>query len=110
MAARSNPEPWPECSFRFEFSAAPSSTDDLVFAPTLDGKVNAFNAVSGELLWVFDTKREFESVNGIAAHGGAIDNAGVQLAEDMLFVQSGYSLFGQMPGNAFIAFRLGSEN
>lgn len=106
---RSNDEPWPDCSFFYGFSAAPTSTDDLVFAAALDGRLFAFDAVDGETRWTYDTKRPFETVNGVAAHGGAIDNAGVQLADDMLFVQSGYSLFGQMPGNVLIAFRMRSD-
>ncbi|WP_306253175.1 PQQ-binding-like beta-propeller repeat protein [Parvularcula sp. IMCC14364] len=101
-----NPEPWPECSFFYGYSAAPASTDELVFIGALDGKVRAFDADNGEVLWMFDTKREFETVNNIPAHGGAIDNPGPQLAGDMLFIQSGYAMFSQMPGNALIAFNL----
>ncbi|MCI5046304.1 MAG: PQQ-binding-like beta-propeller repeat protein [Aquisalinus sp.] len=101
-----NPEPWPECSFFYGYSAAPASTDDLVFVGALDGKLRAFDAVSGDELWMFDTKREFETVNDIPTHGGAIDNPGPQLAGDMVFIQSGYAMFSQMPGNALIAFRL----
>jgi polyvinyl alcohol dehydrogenase (cytochrome) len=99
--------PWPDCPFAFGYSAAATAAADLVFAPALNGRIHAFRATDGELLWDYATARELESVNGIAAHGGAIDNAGVQLADDMLFVQSGYGMFGQMPGNALLAFRLG---
>ncbi len=101
-------EPWPDCSFFFGFSAAPSSTDDVVFIGALDGKIRGFDTGTGELLWIVETKREFETVNAVTAHGGAIDNAGIQLAGNMLFVQSGYSMFGQMPGNALVAFRVQS--
>ncbi len=99
--------PWPECPFQYSFSAAPMSNDDLVFAAALNGKVYAFSAATGEILWQDSTAKEYTTVNGLEAHGGAIDNGGVQLAEDMVFVQSGYSLFGQMPGNVLIAYRLG---
>lgn len=32
--------------------------------------------------------------------------AGVQAVADMLFVQSGYGQFAQLPGNLLLAFRL----
>ncbi len=97
--------PWPECPVQYSFSAAPMSSPDVVFAGALSGKVFAFSAESGEILWQDHTVRPYDSINGIPAHGGAIDSSGVQLADDMLFVQSGYSYFGQIPGNALIAYR-----
>ena len=100
---------WPECSPRYAFSAAPVSTEELVLAGALDGKLRAFDAAGGELLWTFDTARAWDSVSGVAAHGGAIDNAGVQVAGDMIFVLSGYGAFRQMPGNALIALKVPGE-
>ena len=102
----SREDPWPECSFFYGFSAAASATADLAFAGSLDGTAYAFSLADGTVLWTYDTVREYESINGVDAHGGAIDNAGIQVAGDMLFVQSGYALFGQMPGNVLLAFRL----
>ena len=99
-------EPWPACSHIVGFSAAPSTTPELAFAASLDGSAQAFRLSDGEPLWRTDTVREYATVNGVSAHGGSIDNAGVQVADDMLFMQSGYSLFSQMPGNVLLAFRL----
>jgi polyvinyl alcohol dehydrogenase (cytochrome) len=62
------------------------------------------------LLWDFDTAREFKTVSGALAHGGAMDNAGVMFADDMVFMQSGYELFGQLPGNVLLAFKLRSTD
>ena len=56
--------------------------------------------------WGYDTLRAFATVNGIEAHGGSIDVAGVQAAGSMIYVQSGYSMFGELPGNVLLAFRL----
>ncbi len=103
---RAGDNPWPECPFQYSFSAAPMSSEHLLFAAALNGTVYAFHPESGEILWEENTVKAYEAVNGIDAHGGAIDNSGVQLAGDMLLVQSGYSLFGQMPGNAVLAFRV----
>ncbi|MEM5517991.1 PQQ-binding-like beta-propeller repeat protein [Henriciella sp. AS95] len=97
--------PYPDCVFQYGYSAAPASNDELVFVGALDGMMRAFDAETGDVVWEYDTVQAFDSVNGVEAHGGAIDNAGPALAGDMLFVPSGYAAFGQMPGNAFIAFR-----
>ena len=37
--------------------------------------------------------------------GGSIDNASIVATNGMLFVTSGYGLFGQMPGNVLLAFK-----
>lgn len=99
-------EMYPECSFYFGFSAALSIANDVIFAPALDGKVRAFDISNGALLWEFNTATEFETVSGATAHGGAMDNSAVLFAGDMVYMQSGYSLFGQMPGNVLLAFEL----
>ncbi len=102
-------ELYPECSFFYGYSAAPTVVNDLVFAPALDGRVRAFDTEDGRLLWQFETARAFPTVNGVEAHGGSIDVAGVQAAGRMIYVQSGYAVFGQLPGNALLGFRLGPE-
>ena len=98
---------YPECSFYFGLSAAATALPGVVFAPALDGRVRAFATADGSLLWSFDTARPFETTNGVDAHGGSIDSAGVQAAGRMVYVQSGYALFGQLPGNALLAFEVG---
>ncbi len=97
---------YPDCAFYYGLSAAPVVVNDMVFSPSLDGKVHAFAVADGQQLWSYDTRRPFNTVNGVAAHGGSIDVAGVQAADAMIYVQSGYSPFGQLPGNALLAFRL----
>ena len=87
-------------------SAAILATDDLVFAGALDGYLRAYRAQTGEVLWQYDTWREFSAVNGLPAQGGAIDVHGPVLADDWLFVQSGYGSFGQKGGNVLLAFRV----
>ncbi len=94
------------CSFYYGLSAAASSANDVVFAGGLDGKLKVYSAKAGEVLWTAETAVPFQGVNGVEGHGGAIDVDGAVLAEDMLFIQSGYSLFGQLPGNVLLAFEL----
>ncbi|MDX1734772.1 MAG: PQQ-binding-like beta-propeller repeat protein [Halioglobus sp.] len=94
------------CSFYYGLSAALTSTDQLVFSAGLDGKVRAFDIASGALLWQAETARPFQAGNGVEGHGGAIDVSGQVLAGGWLYVQSGYSMFGQLPGNVLLAYRV----
>ena len=102
--------PWPECSFAYGYSATPATNDELAVIGALDGKLIVFDAKSGETLWTYNTVQEYATLNGITAHGGAIDSVGPFLAEDMLYVQSGYATFGQMPGNVLLAFKVKEGN
>lgn len=97
-----------ECSFYYGLSAALTSTDQLVFSAGLDGKVRAYDIDNGQVLWQTETARPFAADNGIAGHGGAIDVSGQVLADGWLYVQSGYSMFGQLPGNVLLAYKVSS--
>jgi polyvinyl alcohol dehydrogenase (cytochrome) len=92
------------CSFYYGLSAAVLATPELVFSAGLDGKVRAFDIASGDILWQAGTAKPFAANNGINGHGGAIDVSGQVLADGWLYVQSGYSMFGQLPGNMLLAF------
>ncbi len=47
----------------------------------------------------------FETVNGVKARGGSIDGPGAVVAGGIVFVDSGYSRNGGVPGNVLLAFR-----
>lgn len=87
-------------------SAAITASSELVFAGALDGMIRAYRASSGEVLWQYDSWRDFTAVNGGQARGGSIDVHGPLLAGDMLLITSGYGTFGQRSGNALLAFSL----
>jgi polyvinyl alcohol dehydrogenase (cytochrome) len=57
-------------------------------------------------LWRRETAVPFEAGNGVAGHGGAIDVAGQVVADGWLYVLSGYSMFGQLPGNMLLAYKV----
>ena len=88
------------------FSAPVTVAGELLFAPTLDGVLRVFDANTGDSLWQFDTRREFSAVNGGTASGGAIDLGGAYIAQGEVYLSSGYGLVDQIPGNAFMVFRL----
>jgi polyvinyl alcohol dehydrogenase (cytochrome) len=84
--------------------AAVSALPGIVLSGSMDGGLRAYAADDGTLVWSFDTNREFETVNGVKAKGGAMDGPGAAVANGMIFVNSGYvSLIGR-PGNVLLAF------
>lgn len=94
------------CSFYYGLSAAATVTDQLAFSAGLDGKLRAYSLESGEVLWQTETAKPITTINAIEGHGGAIDVGGQVIADGWLYVQSGYSMFGQLPGNVLLAYRV----
>ena len=85
--------------------AAVTAIPGSVFSGTMDGRFYAYAAGTGDILWQFDTARDFTTVNGIKANGGSMSNAGATVVDGTLFVQSGYSHHGAIaPGNVLLAF------
>lgn len=87
-------------------SAAPTVIPGVVFAGALDGHIRAYSTTDGKILWDYDTVQEYQTVNGIAGKGGSLDGPSPVVADGMLFVNSGYGMFGEMPGNVLLAFAL----
>ena len=86
--------------------AAATAIPGAVFSGSLDGGMRAYSTETGEQLWIFDTNREFETVNRVAARGGGMDGPGAIVAGGMLFFNSGYGGFGRPAGNVLLAFGL----
>lgn len=87
-------------------SAAPLVIPGLVFAGNLDGHIRAYDSENGKMLWQYNTAQVYQAVNGIAGKGGAIDGPPPVVADGMLYVSSGYGMFGQAPGNVLLAFEV----
>ena len=108
-----NPEPTPgeavpangRAPRSMAMSAAPAVIDGVVIAATLDGTLHAVDASTGALLWKKATAQSYETVNGVPAKGGSIDSASIYAANGLLLVNSGYGMFGQVPGNVLLAFK-----
>lgn len=85
--------------------SAPTAIPGVVFEGASDGKLYAVSSTDGTKLWEFDTAQDFETVNRIPAHGGAISVSGAVVVKGMLFVGSGYAvLSGAGAGNVLLAF------
>jgi polyvinyl alcohol dehydrogenase (cytochrome) len=87
-------------------SAAPLVVPGVVFAGHLDGYIRAYDSENGKVLWQYNTVREYETINGIKGKGGSIDGPPPVVADGMLYVNSGYGMFGQAPGNVLLAFEI----
>lgn len=100
--------PHPGCGDRTGCSPAQSAAvtviPGVVFSGSLDGHLRAYNAEDGAILWDFDTAHEFNTVNRIKAKGGAVDGPGAVVTNGMVFVNSGYSRLGGLPGNVLLMF------
>jgi polyvinyl alcohol dehydrogenase (cytochrome) len=97
----------PEGRERYRSHTGPlTSIPGVVFSGGYDGVVRALSASDGKVVWQFDTVREFQTVNGVAAKGGTMGAAGPVVAGGTLFVPSGYLGVGtnNMPGNVLLAF------
>ena len=85
-------------------SAAPVMTQGIVFAGSNDAYLRAYDTKDGKVIWSYNTVQSFQTVNSVEGNGGSIDCASPVLADGMLYVNSGYSLFGQKAGNILLAF------
>jgi polyvinyl alcohol dehydrogenase (cytochrome) len=95
----------PSCGHYFGMSTAPTVIDGAVVEGALDGYLYVIDAENGALLWKVDTAIAYQGVNGVPGNGGAIDAASITAANGLLFVNSGYGMFGETPGNMFLAFK-----
>jgi polyvinyl alcohol dehydrogenase (cytochrome) len=89
---------------RVSHAAATTAIPGVAFVGGSDGKIHALATKDGKEIWSYDTNKEFEAVNGVETHGGAMGAPGPTVAGGMLFVGSGYGVVADLPGNALLAF------
>ena len=88
-------------------TAALTAIPGAVLVGNQDGTVRAHAAEDGRVLWSFDTRQDFKTVNQVPATGGSIGAPGPSVAGGMVFVPSGYVGLGNgTPGNVLLAFGL----
>lgn len=84
--------------------AAVTVIPGVVFSGAMDGHLRAYGTEDGEILWDYDTGRDFVAVNGVPGHGGSLSVAGPVIAGGMVFAISGYDQAGAALGNVLLAF------
>jgi polyvinyl alcohol dehydrogenase (cytochrome) len=102
-------ERFADCDSRFGLSAVPLVVDASVIAGAVDGRLYIYDAVTGDVVFRYDTLRDFETLNGVAGKGGSIDAHSIAAGAGMVFVGSGYGRFGQPAGNVLLAFKPAKE-
>jgi outer membrane protein assembly factor BamB len=49
-----------------------TTSPGVVYEGSTDGKLRAYSARTGAVLWEYDTVRDFAGVNGLTGHGGVL--------------------------------------
>jgi polyvinyl alcohol dehydrogenase (cytochrome) len=81
-----------------------SSIPGVVFTGAWDGILRAVDS-SGKIIWSYDSKQDFQTVNGVVANGGSFGSAGPVVSGGMVYVSSGYTgIMGGSQGNVVLAF------
>jgi len=94
----------PPGEVRVSHGAPTSAIRGVAFIGGSDGSFIALSTDDGSRLWQYETRRDFDTVNNVPAHGGAIGSAGATVADGMVFIGSGYAVLGGQSGNVLLAF------
>lgn len=101
--------PKPVCVKEYGCSAAqmapPTVIGGVLLAGSLDGHLRAYDSRDGTVIWDFDTDKDFQTTNGLKAHGGSLNGGGPAVVSGMVYVNSGYT--NAMAGNVLLAFSVG---
>lgn len=109
-AAAPRPAPPPSARCRLGMSPAPILVDGALVTGNLSGWLRIFDGKTGDVLFEYQTARDYDTVNGLPGKGGSLDSAPYVAGDGALFVQSGYARFGEIPGNVLLAFRPKKEH
>jgi polyvinyl alcohol dehydrogenase (cytochrome) len=90
-------------------SAAVTAIPGAVLSGSADGGMRAYSAANGDVLWTFDSNRQFDTINGVPAAGGSFDGPGPVIVDGMVYLLSGNCCIVGRPGNALFAFDLAPE-
>jgi len=95
---------WGETECRGALSQAVTAVPGLVFAGSHDGRLRAYRARDGKVIWETDTAAPVKPVNARSASGGSLDAGGPTVAGGVVYVNSGYGQFLGRGGNVLLAY------
>ena len=98
-----SPEPacsWVERKCSHAQSQAVTVIPGSAFSGSMDGHLRAYSTIDGNILWDFDTAREYKTRNGVKAGGGPLDHGGPTIVNGIVYVNS---------GNALLAFSVAGK-
>ena len=87
-------------------SAAVTAVPGAVIAGHLDGNIKVYDKENGNILWSYNTLRDFESISGSRAYGGSFSGSGPSIRNGYMAINSGYGIYNHMPGNVLLLFSL----
>ena len=83
----------------------PTVVGEVVFVGLVDGTLRGYATATGAEVFVYDTARAYQGVNGRAGRGGSLGNGGPVVAGNRLYIMSGFNMLNVgMPGNVLLAF------
>jgi polyvinyl alcohol dehydrogenase (cytochrome) len=87
------------------YGGSVTATSGMVITGVDDGHLRIFEGATGKMLWETDTTQSYTTVNGIAAHGGAISGGVAPIAyKGEVIVPSGYGYAGKKGGNVLLVY------
>ena len=85
-------------------AAAVTVMPGIAFSASFGGRLRAYDTKDGKIVWEFDAKRDYDTVNGVKAKGGSFDGGGAAISHGMVITSNGYGFAGGMAGNVLLAF------
>jgi polyvinyl alcohol dehydrogenase (cytochrome) len=85
-------------------ASAVSAMPGIAFSESFGGRLRAYSTKTGEIVWDFDAKRDFDTVNKVPAKGGSFNGAGPAISRGMVIATCGYGFAGGQAGNVLLAF------
>jgi polyvinyl alcohol dehydrogenase (cytochrome) len=101
--------PTPACTWGPEACAhalaqAVTVIPGVAFVGSMDGHMRAYSTIDGKVLWDTETAKDFNTVNGVKASGGSLDQGGATIVNGVVYFNSGYGQRNGQPGNVLLAY------
>jgi polyvinyl alcohol dehydrogenase (cytochrome) len=85
-------------------AAAVSAMPGAAFSGSMGGRLRGYSTKTGEIVWDFDAKRDFDTVNKVPAKGGSFSGSGPAISRGMVIATCGLGTAGGQAGNVLLAF------